>query len=102
VIHVLDHLTAGKSFVVGVATTGPAALIASVNPDQSWFAVASGFATGTFLFFWAAYKLGSDKMLERTEARLAKAEAEIDAKIESERQLKAKVADLEIELRKKS
>jgi hypothetical protein len=100
VIHLLDHLNSTKSFVVGLLTTGPAAFLASINPGESWFAVASGFATGTFAFFWAAYKLSNDKMLERTEARLAKAEAEIDERIKSEREAKLRVADLEAELRK--
>jgi hypothetical protein len=96
----LDHLSAGKSFAVGLVTTTPAAFIASINPGENWMAVASGFAVGTFTFFWAAYKLGSDKMLERTEARLAKAEAEIDERIASEREAKLRVVDLEAELRK--
>jgi hypothetical protein len=95
----LDHLSAGKSFAVGLVTTTPAAFIASINPGESWFAIAGGFATGTFMFFWAAYKLGNDKMLERTEARLAKAEDEIDQRIASEREAKLRVADLEAELR---
>lgn len=97
-MELLEHLSARTAALVGLFATTPSAIYAAATPTESWFPLATGAAIGTFSFLWAAYKLGSDKMLERTEARLAKAENEIDERIASERNLKVENANLQAEL----
>jgi hypothetical protein len=95
-MRVLDSLTPGISFTVGVVTGVPSLLYAAVTEDFS--AVAVGSAVGLVTLGLAIWRSSNDSRVDGLLSRLAKAEQESDRHQADAIAAKAKAAELVVEM----